>query len=68
MLTGGNAPPGCSVKFVKVDTDSAAMKPIAERLGVTALPAFRFFKDGKEVHDPVTGYKKSLLEAAVKTM
>lgn len=37
-------------------------------MGVQAIPAFRFFKAGKEVAEPVIGYKKKLLRAAVEDL
>lgn len=41
------------------------MSGVVSQLGVKALPAFRFFKDGKEVAPEVSGYKKQRLEEAV---
>eukprot|EP00798_Chlamydomonas_sp_ICE-L_P015513 gene15513-21603_t len=43
-------------------------KMLAGELGVKVLPAFRFFKGGKEVSEAVLGYKKKLLEEAVRTL
>ncbi|GIL88678.1 hypothetical protein Vretimale_17268 [Volvox reticuliferus] len=53
------------VTFAKFDTTAPALESLAGDLGVKALPAFRFFKGGKEIHEPVSGYKKKLLEEAV---
>ncbi|KAG2431033.1 hypothetical protein HYH02_013465 [Chlamydomonas schloesseri] len=53
------------VTFAKFDTTAPALEAAAGELGVKALPAFRFFKGGKEVVTPVTGYKKKPLEDAV---
>ncbi|KAG2425305.1 hypothetical protein HXX76_013885 [Chlamydomonas incerta] len=53
------------VTFAKFDTTAPALEAAAGDLGIKALPAFRFFKGGKEVGSPVTGYKKKPLEDAV---
>lgn len=53
------------VTFAKFDTSASALEQFAAELGVKALPAFKFFKGGKEVLEPVTGYKKRPLEDAV---
>lgn len=45
-----------------------ALAELSADLGVQAIPAFRFFKGGKEVLEPVTGYKKKLLRAAVEDL
>lgn len=44
------------------------MSELSADLGVQALPAFRFFKGGKEVMEPVIGYKKKLLRTAVEKL
>lgn len=38
------------------------------QLDVKALPAFKFFKDGKPAAADVTGYKKKLLDDAVASL
>ncbi|GLC43712.1 hypothetical protein PLESTB_000410900 [Pleodorina starrii] len=53
------------VTFAKFDTTAPELESLAGELGVKALPAFRFFKGGKEARDSVSGYKKKLLEEAV---
>ncbi|GFR49243.1 hypothetical protein Agub_g11257 [Astrephomene gubernaculifera] len=53
------------VTFAKFDTTAPALEALSGQLGVQALPAFRFFKGGKEAREAVTGYKKKLLEEAV---
>jgi len=55
-----------NVRFVKVDVDDPAMAPLAKEMGVSALPAFHFFKSGESAAAPITGYKKQALENAVK--
>eukprot|EP00195_Chlamydomonas_chlamydogama_P017252 CAMPEP_0202901860 /NCGR_PEP_ID=MMETSP1392-20130828/15023_1 /ASSEMBLY_ACC=CAM_ASM_000868 /TAXON_ID=225041 /ORGANISM="Chlamydomonas chlamydogama, Strain SAG 11-48b" /LENGTH=394 /DNA_ID=CAMNT_0049588503 /DNA_START=49 /DNA_END=1233 /DNA_ORIENTATION=+ len=52
------------VTFAKVDTTDEALQPLSSELGVKALPAFKFFKGGKEV-EQVIGYKKKPVEDAV---
>ena len=50
------------VAFAKLDTE--AFKSLSEELGVSVLPTFKIFKNGKEV-STVVGYKKKLLADAV---
>ncbi|KXZ52644.1 hypothetical protein GPECTOR_9g689 [Gonium pectorale] len=56
------------VTFAKFDTTAQPLEALTADLGIKALPAFRFFKGGKEVHEPVAGYKKKLLEDAVASL
>jgi thiol-disulfide isomerase/thioredoxin len=49
------------VKVVSFDTTADALEAMASDLGVKGLPHFRFFKDGKEVLERLTGYKKKPL-------
>ncbi|KAK2076364.1 Peroxiredoxin-1 [Prototheca wickerhamii] len=56
------------VKFLSFDTTEEKLEGYADELGVKSLPAFKFFKDGKEVVDAVTGYKKQPLQAGVKKL
>jgi hypothetical protein len=56
------------VKFYKFDTTEEALEQYAADLGVGLLPTFRFYKGGKQVQDPVTGYKKRPLEEAVEKL
>ncbi|CAM9152219.1 unnamed protein product [Choristocarpus tenellus] len=56
------------VKFAKFDTTEEGLSELSAELGIEALPAFRFFKGGKEVQDPVLGYKKKMLKEAVKAL
>jgi alkyl hydroperoxide reductase subunit AhpC len=57
-----------SMNFVSVDTTEEKVESLAADLGVKGLPAFRFFKDGKEVHEPVIGYKKQPLQEAMEAL
>lgn len=54
--------------FVKVDTTLEPLAGLAEEVGVKALPAFKFFRGGKEVVDQVVGYKRKPLEVAVEKL
>lgn len=45
-----------------------AISELSADLGVEALPAFRFYKEGEEVVEPVMGYKKKQLRAAVESL
>jgi hypothetical protein len=54
--------------FAKFDTTQENLESLSGKLGVKALPAFKFYKGGKEVHAEVTGYKKKPLEDAVKQL
>ncbi|KFM28557.1 Peroxiredoxin-2 [Auxenochlorella protothecoides] len=56
------------VKFLSFDTTEKQLEGLSTELGVKALPAFKFYKDGKEIIDAVTGYKKAPLAAAVKKL
>ncbi|KAI9908498.1 hypothetical protein PsorP6_016248 [Peronosclerospora sorghi] len=56
------------VTFAKLDVSIPEVEELKKELDVGAYPEFRFFKDGKEVHDKVSGYKKSLLKKAVQTL
>lgn len=37
-------------------------------ISVEVLPSFHFYKGGKEVSQPVTGFKKKMLEEAIKAL
>lgn len=45
-----------------------AISELSTDLGVEALPAFRFYRKGEEVVEPVMGYKKKKLRAAVEEL
>lgn len=53
------------ITFVKVDTSQEGVKALGERLGVEALPAFKFYFDGEEALPGVIGYKKRPLQNSV---
>jgi thioredoxin 1 len=53
------------IKFFKFDTSKDGLDSLAKDIGVTALPVFKFYKDGKEAVSDVTGYKKKPLQDAV---
>jgi peroxiredoxin (alkyl hydroperoxide reductase subunit C) len=57
-----------NVKFVKLDVSIPELDKVKESLKVEAFPEFRFFKGGKEVAAPVTGYKKTPLKDAVSKL
>lgn len=56
------------VTFAKFDTTAPELEALAGELGIKALPAFHFFKGGKAVGTPVSGYKKKPLEDAVAAL
>jgi thioredoxin 1 len=56
------------IEFYKFDTSDAALDGVEKDLGVSALPAFKFFKGGKEVVPGVVGYKKKPLTEAVEQL
>lgn len=56
------------VTIAKFDTSAPTLEAFSSELGVKALPAFKFFKGGKEVLEQVTGYKKRPLEEAVSKL
>eukprot|EP00904_Undaria_pinnatifida_P009004 jgi/Undpi1/5233/HiC_scaffold_2.g00514.m1 len=56
------------ITFAKFDTTEESLSELSADLGVQALPAFRFYKGGKEVMEPVIGYKKKLLRTAVEKL
>ena len=41
-----------------------SLSELSADVGIQALPAFRFYKGGKEVMEPVIGYKQKLLLTA----
>lgn len=53
-----------SVVFVAVNTD--AFGELAQQNGVTAMPTFIFFKDGKKIHTVVGGMSKERLIEEIK--
>ncbi|KAJ0400205.1 hypothetical protein P43SY_009522 [Pythium insidiosum] len=54
------------VTFATLDVTKPEIEELKAELGVDALPAFHFYKGGKEVGTPVLGYKKSPLKNAVE--
>ena len=54
------------VTFYKFDTSKDGLDSLARDIGVSALPVFKFFKDGKEAVPDVVGYKKKPLQDAVE--
>jgi thioredoxin 1 len=56
------------VRFYKFDTSDPALESLAADLGVAALPAFKFYSQGKEVQTEVVGYKKRPLQDAVAAL
>ncbi|POM63234.1 Thioredoxin-dependent peroxide reductase, partial [Phytophthora palmivora] len=56
------------VTFAKLDVSIPEVEKLKDELDVGAYPEFRFFKNGKEVHEKISGYKKSLLKKAVQTL
>ncbi|CAI5735026.1 unnamed protein product [Hyaloperonospora brassicae] len=56
------------VTFAKLDVSVPEVEKLKDELEVGAYPEFRFFKHGKEVHEKISGYKKSLLKSAVQKL
>lgn len=56
------------VTFFKFDTSKDGLDSLARDIGVSALPVFRFYKDGKEAVSDVIGYKKKPLQDAVEKL
>ncbi|GBF99123.1 thioredoxin-dependent peroxide reductase [Raphidocelis subcapitata] len=54
--------------FAKVDTTKDGLSTLTDELGVKGLPAFKFYRGGKEVVDQVVGYKRKPLEEAVEKL
>ncbi|XP_043916977.1 thioredoxin-like isoform X2 [Protopterus annectens] len=54
-----------NIKFVKVDVDEAS--DVAADCGVTAMPTFHFYKNGKKVKD-FCGANKEMLQKAVEEL
>ncbi|KAJ2745728.1 hypothetical protein GGI20_001952 [Coemansia sp. BCRC 34301] len=56
------------VAFLKVDVDDVS--EVAQAQGITAMPTFKFFVDGKqsEDHKPVIGANVATLTAAVEAL
>lgn len=74
--TSPTHPPGSTTRTLNLlplfavlrATSEEALSELSADLGVEALPAFRFYREGKEVVEPVMGYKKKQLRAAVKDL
>ena len=45
-----------------------SLSELSANAGIQALPAFRFYKGGKEVMKPVIGYKQKLIITAVEKL
>ncbi len=56
------------VAFVKADTTADGIEPLTQEFNVKILPTFKFFANGKEVVEPISGYKKGPLEDAIKQL
>ncbi|CAH0473613.1 unnamed protein product [Peronospora belbahrii] len=56
------------VTFAKLDVSIPEVEKLKDEFDVGAYPEFRFFKNGKEVHEKISGYKKSLLKNAVEKL
>jgi hypothetical protein len=56
------------IKFFKFDTSADGLDSIAKDIGVSALPVFKFFKDGLKAGPDVIGYKKKPLQEAVEKL
>lgn len=57
-----------SCQMFKFDTTAAPLEALSAELGVKALPAFKFYRGGKEAETQVLGYKKAPLEEAVRKL
>jgi thioredoxin 1 len=55
-----------NVRFLQVDVDK--QQQIARDLGVTAMPTFILFKNGKELPDRIRGANVRALENAIKSI
>ena len=55
-----------SVVFIKIDVDEA--DELAELLGVSAMPTFKFFKNGEQVDELVGASEAKLKEMIKKNM
>eukprot|EP01025_Chloroclados_australasicus_P055344 TRINITY_DN6686_c0_g1_i1.p1 TRINITY_DN6686_c0_g1~~TRINITY_DN6686_c0_g1_i1.p1 ORF type:complete len:323 (+),score=28.97 TRINITY_DN6686_c0_g1_i1:129-971(+) len=53
------------ISFYKVDTSKPEFEGLTKELGIEALPAFRFYRRGREAVEQVSGYKKKPLGEAV---
>lgn len=55
--------------FARVDTSASdELAALADELGVKALPAFKFYRGGREARGAVVGYKRKPLEEAVEAL
>ncbi|CAN0509922.1 unnamed protein product, partial [Discosporangium mesarthrocarpum] len=51
-----------------VSLSEESLTELSASLGIEALPAFHFFSGGKEVREPLLGYKKRMLKEAVEEL
>lgn len=56
------------ITFAKLNTNADKLEALATELGVQALPVFHFYKGGKQVMEPLIGYKKQLLQENVEKL
>jgi thioredoxin-like negative regulator of GroEL len=54
-----------NVVFFKVDVDEA--EDVAEEVGITAMPTFQFYKDGKKIEE-FKGANPEKLEETIKKL
>jgi alkyl hydroperoxide reductase subunit AhpC len=57
-----------NIRFAKFDTTDDALSSLATDLGVKALPTFLFYKNGQQVLEPLTGFKRKLLEEQLQKL
>jgi len=57
-----------NVTFVKLNSVAPEIEALKDEMEVGAFPEFRFFKAGKEIGTPVSGYKKRFLKDAVQNL
>ncbi|KAK8803768.1 hypothetical protein WA158_001462 [Blastocystis sp. Blastoise] len=56
------------VNFASIDTTDEALLALQSDFSIKALPAFHFFKNGKEVGAPITGYKRQPVLKQIKDL
>ncbi len=54
------------IRFIKLNT--SRYPKVAQRFGISALPTFLYFRDGRQVHKSVGGMDRKAIDQQVATL